>query len=63
MKIGDDVEVLYAGEWVPGKITSQANAEADSKQQPVRHFGVQTGQGVVMGVSPENGNVRPRKEA
>ena len=62
MKIGDEVEVLYAGEWVPGKITSQANAEADPKQQAVRVFGVETEKGVVMGVSAENGNLRVRKE-
>ena len=62
MKIGDEVEVLYAGDWVPGKIVSQQNAEADSKQQPVRLFSVDTGKAVVMGVSPENGNVRARKE-
>ena len=62
MKIGDEVEVLYAGDWVPGKIVSQQNAEADSKQQPVRLFSVDTGKSVVMGVAPENGNVRARKE-
>jgi hypothetical protein len=62
MKIGDEVEVLYAGEWLPGKIVSQQNVEADPKQQAVRVFSVDTGKSVVMGVSAENGNLRVRKE-
>jgi hypothetical protein len=58
MKIGDEVEVLYSGEWIAGKIQGQQNAESNLKNAPARLFTVLTEKGMVMGVAVEHGNVR-----
>jgi hypothetical protein len=60
MKIGDQAEVLYNGEWVEGKITAQQNVESDPKTPPVRTFSVDTGKALVMGVAPEYGTMRAK---
>jgi len=61
MKIGDECEVLYGGEWVGGKIQSAQNVEADLKQAQVKLYTVTTGKGMVMGVAVEHGNMRVKE--
>jgi hypothetical protein len=68
MNIGDPVEVLYLGEWTPGKVVSAENlhrsnpaAKEQRPSKPLWVYAVDTPKGRVNGVAVEYGTMRVKE--